>query len=134
MSQSDTQMVPMEPITEIDPARDILMYIRDGKSIRKLEINSRYLPTVYWPFPAILGQPLIYQRTEGPVTVIAHVNMCVNGDDDYANELYFTMLCLHHQGEPQQAPTPVERLYNLARMANKYNFSQPFVLDREAMF
>ncbi|KAF4853433.1 hypothetical protein CGCSCA4_v002418 [Colletotrichum siamense] len=75
MSQSDMQMVPMEPITVICPARDILMSIRDGKSIRKLQINSRSLSTVYWPFPAIMGQPLIYQRTEGPATVIAHVNM-----------------------------------------------------------
>ncbi|CAI0653813.1 unnamed protein product [Colletotrichum noveboracense] len=119
MSQSDTQMVPMEPITDIHPARDILMSIRDGKSIHRL---SRYLPTVYWPFPAIMGQPLIYQRTEGPATVIAHVNM--------SSTATTTMLTTC---ELQQAPTPVERLYNLARMANKYNFSQPFVLARKAM-
>ncbi|KAF4806147.1 hypothetical protein CGCSCA5_v014686 [Colletotrichum siamense] len=75
MSQSDIHMVPMEPITEIYPARDILMSIRDGKSIHRLQINSRYLPTVSRPFPAIMGQPLIYRRTEGPATVIAHVNM-----------------------------------------------------------
>ncbi|KAF4838577.1 hypothetical protein CGCTS75_v000117 [Colletotrichum tropicale] len=60
--------------------------------------------------------------------------MAVNGDDDHANDLDFTMLCLHHQDELQQAPIPAERLYNLALMASKYNFSHTFMLAREAMF
>ncbi|KAL3305853.1 protein disulfide-isomerase [Colletotrichum asianum] len=110
MSQRDMQMVPMVPITIIDSAEDIQMSIRDRNS---MEINSRYLLTISWPFPAIMGQPLIYQRTEGSDTITAHVDLPVNDDDDDANELYFTMLCLHRQDEFQQAPIPVEQLYNL---------------------